>query len=76
MSTTYRPATPDLSWYAAFAVLAGVVLALAIAVLQGGSDSVSTTIPPGVAHVERPSHVCFATPHHPNLDLARSGCTK
>lgn len=77
MTAIHRPATLTLWWYAVFAVLAGVVLALAVVVLQGSHEVAATTsqILPGPPIV-RPSQMCFATPHYPNPELVRSACTR
>ena len=76
MSTTFqRPAQTHLWWYAAIAVLAGLVLALAISVLHAGSPSRSTgpAIPasqPVAAHHTGPTHACFAARPNESRDLA------
>lgn len=76
MSTIHRPASLNLWWYVAVAVLAGAVLSLAVVVLQGGHHPTTNTpllVPTG-GHIDRPSHVCFAMPHYPTIELVRSGC--
>jgi hypothetical protein len=76
MNTTYRTAPGDLFRLVAFAVLAGVVLALTIAVLHGpdGATPAPQIVPASAVHVAQPVPHCFAMPHYPSIELARSGC--
>ena len=77
MSTIQRSISPYAWWYVATALLAGALLALTITVLQAG-DAAALNPPPAVGlparHYDLPSHVCFAMPHYPTIELARSGC--
>ena len=80
MTTMHRPRPIDVHplWYAALAVIAGIVLALGVVVLQGrdGAPEAPSIAPVLVPHVGRPSQVCFATPHDPSIELLRAGCTR
>jgi hypothetical protein len=78
MDTTYRPAATNPFWLVAFAALAGVVLALAIAVLNGpdGATPAPQLVPASAMHVAPPVARCFAMPHYPTIELARSGCAQ
>jgi hypothetical protein len=78
MTTIHRPAPINLWWYVAVAVAAGIVLTLAVLVLQGGHDATGapSLVPGPVPHFDRPSQVCFATPHNPSIELLRAGCIR
>jgi hypothetical protein len=78
MSSIQRYATLNLWWYVATAMLTGALLAIAIAVLQVGDAAALNVPPPAVGltaqHFQEPAHACFAMPHYPTIELARSGC--